>query len=56
MSAFVSPRGWSLTAWLIVFNILVLTILALRFLAAYLHKRSFRLDDGFIIVAYVPPS
>ena len=53
MGAFVSSRGWSLIVWLIVFNVLLITILALRFYAARLLKRSFRLDDGFIMVAYV---
>ena len=42
-----------MTIWLIVFNILLITILALRFYAARLLQRSFRLDDGFIILAYV---
>ena len=56
MGAFVSPRGWSMTAWLIAFNVLLITILALRFYAARLQQRSFRLDDSFIIVAYVRSS
>ena len=53
MSAFVSTRGWSMIVWLIVFNVLLITVLTLRFYAARLQQRSFRLDDGFIIVAYV---
>ena len=39
--------------WLIIFNILLVVILVLRFYAARLQKRSFRLDDCFVLVAYV---
>lgn len=53
MGASISPHGWSMIAWLIVFNVLLALTLALRIYAARLLKRAFRLDDGFIIVAYV---
>ena len=42
--------------WLIVFNVLLVTILSLRVYAARLQKRAFRLDDGFVILAYVRSS
>ena len=53
MGAFVSSRGWSLVVWLIVFNVLLMIVLMLRWYAAQIHRRSFRLDDFFIMMAYV---
>ena len=49
----VSPRGWSLIVWIVTFTIFLVAILVLRLWAALIQKRSFRLDDGFILVAYV---
>ena len=42
-----------MVTWMIFFNILPMVILALRVHAARLPQRSFRLDDGLIVVAYV---
>lgn len=53
MSTFISPHGWSMLAWLIVFNALLVILLALRWYSARLLQRSFRLDDGLIVGAYV---
>lgn len=39
--------------WMIACNIVVIIVLALRFYAARLLHRAFRMDDGFLIVASV---
>lgn len=53
MSLLVTPHGVSMSAWLIAFNVFLIFVLMLRLYAARLQKRSFRLDDGLLIISYV---
>jgi hypothetical protein len=49
----ISERGKELTVWMIVFTLLTLTTLILRLWAARVQKRTFRMDDLFILIAFV---
>jgi hypothetical protein len=49
----ISERGKLLTIWMIVFTVLTFFTLLLRLWAARVQKRTFRLDDWFILIAFV---
>jgi hypothetical protein len=48
-----TKEGEHLLVWVIVFTVLVVLTLVGRLWAALLQRRSFRLDDGLIIFAFV---
>ncbi|KAF7512747.1 hypothetical protein GJ744_000314 [Endocarpon pusillum] len=49
----ISERGKALTIWIIVFTVLTFTTLLLRLWAARVQKRDVRLDDYFVIGAFI---
>ena len=49
----ISERGKALTIWIIVFTVLTFTTLLLRLWAARVQKRDVRLDDYFVVGAFV---
>ncbi len=51
-----SSQGKSLTIWKIILTTIVTLIVALRFEAARIKRRTLRLDDYFLLVAYVGAS
>jgi ABC-type sugar transport system permease subunit len=52
--SFPAPQGVELIVWTVIFTIIITAVMVLRFWAvAIVLKRSLRLDDYFIILAYV---
>jgi len=49
----ISERGKSLAVWMITFTVITLFTLFLRLWAARVQKRTFRMDDWFILVAFL---
>ncbi len=49
----ISERGKALTVWIIVFTVLTFITLLLRLWAARIQKRHVRLDDYFVVGAFV---
>lgn len=54
-------QGINLIVWLVVFFVIITSVLALRFVAARINRRSLRIDDCLILVTYAriarhPPS
>jgi hypothetical protein len=47
----VSPRGWTLLVWIVVFSLITLTTLGLRFWAIAVQRRKLRVDDYLILVS-----